>query len=181
MSKRTDILNTALALFNAYGYAAVGVDRIRDEANASKMTLYKHFPSKEILIQEVLALRHTQLAEAITSALDTATTPERQLHSLFEWHQHWFSQPDFHGCMFIKAHDEHPEHHAINAAARQHKMWLTQLIETILVAMKIDNTPLWAGILQMQLDGAIVHAALFDNPQAATMAWQTLSPLLPRI
>ncbi|BBG31072.1 TetR/AcrR family transcriptional regulator [Zymobacter palmae] len=172
MSKRTDILETALALFNANGYIAVGVDRIRDDAGASKMTLYKHFPSKDVLIQEVLALRHEQLADAITRAVAAASKPEERLRCLFEWHRQWFKQPDFHGCMFIKALDEHPNHAAIIDAVRRHKQWLTQLIATLLTETDAADTEQWAAALCMQLDGAIVHAAMFDDPAAADRAWQ---------
>lgn len=180
MSKRVDILNAALALFNAHGYAAVGVDRIRDEAHASKMTLYKHFPSKEILIQEVLALRHARLADTITQALSAASAPAEQLRQLFAWHKVWFTQPDFHGCMFIKARDEHPKHTAILNAARQHKQWLTQQINRCLAALKIADSEQWAQVLCMQLDGAIVHAAMFGDPQAADQAWWAVCRLLKR-
>ncbi len=54
MAKRDDILATATRLFGEHGYHAVGVDRIRDEAEVSKMTLYHHFPSKEALVEAVL-------------------------------------------------------------------------------------------------------------------------------
>ena len=178
MSKRTDILNTALALFNAYGYIAVGVDRIRDEANASKMTLYKYFPSKEALIKEVLALRHAQLEEAMTQAMAMATAPKEQLRRLFQWHRYWFSQPEFHGCMFIKARDEHPEHAAIIDAARQHKCWLTALIAQRLAAIGLSNSEQHAIALCAQLDGAIIHAALFSTPQSADHAWHVACCLL---
>lgn len=178
MSKRTDILNTALALFNAHGYIAVGVDRIRDEAGASKMTLYKHFPSKEVLIRDVLTLRHEWLVDAITQAMATEDSPDKQLKALFSWHHQWFTQPNFHGCMFIKAMDEHPDTLPITDIARHHKQWLTQRIADTLTAMHIEGSQQWAHALCMQLDGAIVHAAMFNAPQAANCAWQVACSVL---
>ena len=50
MSKKDDIINTALRLFNSYSYNSIGVDRIINESGVAKMTFYKHFPSKEKLI-----------------------------------------------------------------------------------------------------------------------------------
>ncbi len=47
MSKKEDIINTALELFNQIGYNATGVDKIIAESNVAKMTFYKYFPSKE--------------------------------------------------------------------------------------------------------------------------------------
>lgn len=47
------IADTAWALFEAEGFAAVTMERIADAADVSKVTLYRHFPVKEAL------LRHT--------------------------------------------------------------------------------------------------------------------------
>lgn len=56
MSKKEDIIITALNLFNRYNYSSVGVDRIISESGVAKMTFYKYFPSKEKLIEECLQL-----------------------------------------------------------------------------------------------------------------------------
>ncbi|ATW28078.1 TetR/AcrR family transcriptional regulator [Candidatus Formimonas warabiya] len=48
------LLEKAEALFWKYGYNGVSVDQIAHEAGISKMTVYKHFPSKEDLFIEVL-------------------------------------------------------------------------------------------------------------------------------
>lgn len=48
------LLEKAEELFWKYGYNAVSVEQIAAEAGISKMTLYKHFPSKEDLFVEVM-------------------------------------------------------------------------------------------------------------------------------
>jgi len=48
------LLEKAEELFWKYGYNGVSVDQIANEAGISKMTIYKHFPSKEDLFIEVL-------------------------------------------------------------------------------------------------------------------------------
>lgn len=73
MSKREDILDAAMRLFNQHGYHAVGVDWIRDEAQVSKMTLYKYFLNKEDLVGEVLKFRH----EAFKSSLENAVSKKK--------------------------------------------------------------------------------------------------------
>ncbi|WP_321533402.1 TetR/AcrR family transcriptional regulator [Acinetobacter baumannii] len=50
ISKRKTILDTALSLFKQYSFKFVGVDRIINESQVAKMTFYKHFPSKTLLI-----------------------------------------------------------------------------------------------------------------------------------
>ena len=44
------LADTAWALFEAEGYAAVSMERIAEVADVSKVTLYRHFPVKEALL-----------------------------------------------------------------------------------------------------------------------------------
>ena len=59
-SKREQLLNTALELFYREGYHATGIDRILAESGVAKMTLYKHFKSKDELIMAALEERHAR-------------------------------------------------------------------------------------------------------------------------
>jgi AcrR family transcriptional regulator len=52
--KYKKLLEKAEELFWKYGYTSVSVDQIAKEAGISKMTIYKHFHSKEELFIEVL-------------------------------------------------------------------------------------------------------------------------------
>src|SRR3954468_10561004 len=51
---RDRILAAARELFYHQGIRAVGVDAIAEAAGTNKMTLYRHFPSKDHLIAEYL-------------------------------------------------------------------------------------------------------------------------------
>src|SRR5712675_1213320 len=51
---RERILATAVELFYRHGIRAVGVDSIADAAGTNKMTLYRHFDSKDELVAEYL-------------------------------------------------------------------------------------------------------------------------------
>ncbi|SSO87980.1 transcriptional regulator [Acinetobacter baumannii] len=52
MSKRETIITTAMTLFNQKSYTSIGVDKIIAESKVAKMTFYKYFSSKEVLIEE---------------------------------------------------------------------------------------------------------------------------------
>ncbi|MGE4283602.1 MAG: TetR/AcrR family transcriptional regulator [Clostridia bacterium] len=55
------LMEKAEELFWRYGYRAVSMDLIAVEAGISKMTMYKHFPSKDDLFIEILknyTIRH---------------------------------------------------------------------------------------------------------------------------
>lgn len=53
---RERILAAARAMFAEYGIRAVGVEAIAEAAGSNKMTLYRHFDSKEALVAEYLRL-----------------------------------------------------------------------------------------------------------------------------
>src|SRR5262245_16248422 len=54
ISPRERILAAASDLFYRCGIRAVGVDAIAEAAETNKMTLYRHFPSKDELVAEYL-------------------------------------------------------------------------------------------------------------------------------
>src|SRR4051794_11702142 len=67
---RQRILETADRLFYQEGVRAVGVDRIIAEAAVAKMSLYKHFPSKDDLILEVLKYREECVLKFFRMAME---------------------------------------------------------------------------------------------------------------
>src|SRR3984957_21205804 len=64
MPPRERILATARDLFYRQGIHAVGVDAIAEAAGTNKMTLYRHFGSKDVLIAECLAKLVAELEAA---------------------------------------------------------------------------------------------------------------------
>lgn len=70
MSKKEDIIITALRLFNSDSYNSVGVDRIISESWRSQDDFYKkYFPSKEKLIEECLLQHNTDLQTSLNATL----------------------------------------------------------------------------------------------------------------
>src|SRR3954447_11536840 len=67
---RERILETADRLFYQAGIRAVGIDRIIAQAGVAKMSLYKHFPSKDDLILAVLKHREQAVLEFFRSAIE---------------------------------------------------------------------------------------------------------------
>ncbi|MBJ7539665.1 TetR/AcrR family transcriptional regulator [Marinomonas transparens] len=133
MGTKEHILDTAESLFNTNGYTAVGVDLIRDTAGISKTSMYRHFGSKNKLIQAVLARRHLRFEEELGGAISPEMNMEEKLDALIDWHFQWFSSEDFHGCMFMHAMSEFKAlDEVIAAAASMHKKWLKGLIKEII-------------------------------------------------
>src|SRR5271163_3617422 len=80
---RERILATAGELFYRHGIRAVGVEAIAEAAGTNKMTLYRHFASKDELVAEYL--RHTaNLADGCWDRLARAH-PADPLAQLGAW------------------------------------------------------------------------------------------------
>ena len=68
---RSRLLAAAGELFYHHGIRAVGVEAIAEAAGTNKMTLYRHFPSKDELVAEYLR-QEAHKADAYWDQLETA-------------------------------------------------------------------------------------------------------------
>src|SRR5436305_14837768 len=80
---RERILAAASDLFYRHGVRAVGVETIAEAAGTNKMTLYRHFPSKDVLVAEYLRQKGKR-AEALWQHLE-AGHPGNSLAQLHAW------------------------------------------------------------------------------------------------
>ncbi len=68
---RERILATAYRLFYREGIRATGIDKVIAEAGGvTKVTFYRHFPSKDALILAYLELRHQRWMDWFVDSLD---------------------------------------------------------------------------------------------------------------
>jgi len=80
---RDRILETAQDMFHKHGIKGVGVDAITEAAGTNKMTLYRHFESKDDLIIECLRATASK-AGAMWDAFETEH-PGDKLAQLHAW------------------------------------------------------------------------------------------------
>ena len=71
--KRQQLMTTAYRLFNRHGFHANGIDRIWAEAGSTKRTLYRHFPTKDALIEAVLMARDAEFFALLDARMDGVT------------------------------------------------------------------------------------------------------------
>ncbi|HEY1944821.1 MAG TPA: TetR/AcrR family transcriptional regulator [Roseiarcus sp.] len=80
---RERIVTTAQDMFHRYGFRGVGVDAIAEAAGTNKMTLYRHFGSKDDLIIACLN-RTAENADTIWAEIEAAN-PDDPLAQLRDW------------------------------------------------------------------------------------------------
>jgi AcrR family transcriptional regulator len=100
---RDRILDTAYDLFSQHGIRAVGVDRIVSESGVAKMSLYRHFPSKDALVLTFLQERERRWTNEWLRAEveERADAPGERMLAIFDVFDEWFALEDFEGCSFI--------------------------------------------------------------------------------
>ncbi len=171
VSPRERVLATASQLFYEHGIRAVGIDRIVAESGIGKMTLYRHYPSKDDLVVAVLEARNASALQVIAELTHTGGTPAEQLVGLFERLEEAFSSPAWHGCAFANAtlelHDS--AHPARNVAAR-HKQLTADILEPLARAAGAEHPRDLAEQLTLLLDGAMVAVQIRADPAACRPA-----------
>ncbi|AYC33466.1 TetR family transcriptional regulator [Pseudomonas cavernae] len=157
-SKREQLLDTALDLFAREGYHATGIDRILAESGVAKMTLYKHFKSKDELIVAALESRQRQIAEDLSEAQQGLGARERVL-GVFDFVQTLTEGERFCGCLFINAAAEfHDRGHPIHRQAAAYKAVVREYFQRNLAALKVADAERLARQLQFLLEGAMTMA-----------------------
>ncbi|MDM1021068.1 TetR/AcrR family transcriptional regulator [Acinetobacter sp. VNK23] len=181
MSKKEDIITTALRLFNSHSYNSVGVDRIISESGVAKMTFYKYFPSKEKLIEECLLQRNTDLQASLNTALAKCDPADHlaQIRAIFKWYDSWFHTDDFNGCMFQKAVEEVIKiYPSTLKPATQYKVWLTALIQNLLSNLDIPNPTHLATLIVSILDGMTIQAHVNKDSVQIDEYWSRVEHLI---
>lgn len=165
-SARERVLHTAHALFYRDGVRATGVDRVIAESGVTKVTFYRHFPSKNDLIRAYLAYRHARWMAWFTDALARhGGGPDAIVPAVGEW----FRDERYRGCAFINSVGELggtlPD---VIEIARSHKQDMSAAIAAVLPRSRQRAKN--AQAVALAIDGAIVRAQFDATPDAALSA-----------
>lgn len=171
---RDRILHTAHRLFYAHGIRATGIDKVIAEAGVTKVTFYRHFPSKNELILAYLALRHELWMNWFTITL---AAHGHTVAALAPTLKAWFEDKGFRGCAFINVVNEMAEElPAVREISRSHKDDMTQVIASLLPPSRQRKAT--ARALAVAVDGAIVHAQMSPDADEALRAFERLCKAL---
>jgi AcrR family transcriptional regulator len=159
------LLATASRLFYNEGIHGVGVDRIVTEARVTRATFYRHYPSKDALVEAYLRATHAELETAVKQLI-ADDDPRAALEALLDFIGYNANLPNFRGCHFINAAAEYPDAASpVRGAVREHRQWFHSTV-TELAARLGHPDPAQAGqILVLLRDGALAGAPL-DDPES---------------
>ncbi len=157
-SARQRIFETAGRLFYIKGIRAVGVESIAAEADTTKMSLYRNFPSKDELVAEWLRDHDAKFWQTWDAmAARHPDDPRRQLKAAFALLEKHVADPEARGCPMANAaveltEKDHPARKVIEA----HKAKLRARLAGLCTRMKTRTPGLLADQLFLLMEGAQV-------------------------
>ncbi|WP_331733023.1 helix-turn-helix domain-containing protein [Streptomyces sp. NBC_01276] len=120
---RERILDAAEELFSREGIRAVGVQAIADRAETTKMALYRHFETKDALVEEwlrIVAADYTAVFDRLEEA--HPDDPRAQVLGITRFIADGLSEISHRGCPFINSVAELPDRtHPARRLVEAHK------------------------------------------------------------
>src|SRR2546422_5604303 len=157
-SARQRIFDTASELFYLKGIRAVGVETIAAEADTTKMSLYRNFPSKDDLVAEWLREHDANFWKTWDAmASRHSKDPRRQIKAAFALLAKHVADPKARGCPMANAaveltEKDHPARKVIEA----HKAKLRSRLVQICTPMGARDPRVLADELFLLMEGGQV-------------------------
>jgi AcrR family transcriptional regulator len=170
---RERLLAVASDLFYRHGIRAVGVESIAEAAGTNKMTLYRHFTSKDELVAEYLRRLAAQ-EDGIWDQLRTAhpDDPRAQLKDWVETIGAALTGSGGRGCALANAAVELPgQEHPARCVIERHKIAQREKLTRLCADAGLSEPDFLADELFLLLEGARVAAqSLGKNGPTARFA-----------
>ena len=154
----------AADLFYREGFRAVGIDTIVAASGVGKMTLYRHYPSKDDLIVAYLEESHVAFWTWFErSVAPWAGDPRRQMQVFFETLGAMLTAtPACHGCPFLNAVVDFPETtHPGHTVAHTNKQSVRDRFRELAIAAGAAQPEILADQLVLLMDGAFMATRTF--------------------
>ena len=166
---RERILSTAYTLFCRQGIRSVGIDAIIEQSGVAKMTMYRHFRSKDDLVVAVLERRAELWTQGWLQAEveHKAADPAGRLLAVFDVFGEWFHRRGFEGCFFINALLEFEDRrHRIHRESRRHLAVIREFLEDLAGQAGVSDPEQFARQWHILMKGSIVAAQEGDQEAA---------------
>ncbi|MEW6028018.1 MAG: TetR/AcrR family transcriptional regulator [Chloroflexota bacterium] len=161
------LFQKAARLFYRHGYRAIGVDTIAAESGIGKMTLYRHYPSKDDLIVAYLKNSDEIFWENFEQITKNAATPRGKLLAFFDSLQEYVTTPACYGCPFLNVATEYPEpDYTGHQVAIEHKQTVRARFRQLAKEAGAREPEVLADQLFLLMDGAYMASRMFGakNP-----------------
>ena len=173
IAPKDKLFQTAARLFYQHGYRAIGVDTIAAESGIGKMTLYRHYPSKDDLILAYLRDSNKNFWDYFEQLTRDALTSREKLLAFFDGLQDYVNTPTCYGCPFLNIAAEYPEtDYPGHQVALEHKQSVRARFRQLASEAGAKNPTALADQLFLLMDGAYTASRMYgaENPAAHIVA-----------
>lgn len=152
---RERLLEAARQLFDAHGIRGVGVEAIAAAAGSNKMTLYRHFPSKDELVAEYLRRMALEAEDWLDGVLAAHASPRARLDAWVALMREGLATSR--GCPLANAAVELPDRdHPGRRVVEEHKQAVLDRVVRMCRDLGVQNPELLADELFLLVEGARV-------------------------
>jgi len=179
-SVRERILETASLLFYNHGVRAVGVDLIVEQAGVAKTSLYRHFRTKDDLVEAFLAREDADFWDTWDRAAEGhEDDAAAELVAQLDWIGERLERPNYRGCPQINVAAEFPDSdHPARRVAAAHKRELRLRLEKIAERLGAERPNELAGQLSLLVNGAFVSSQVLSPDEAIPLLRSTAQALV---
>lgn len=169
---RARIQRTAEEAFYSRGVNAVGIADLAAAANASKLSIYRHFGSKTGLVRAIARDRSRRAIAWLRDGTAGYAPGLPRITAIFALLGEWFTDEGFAGCGVVNATmDTRAEPDGVRAVATQHlDGYLGILRENLGHEVPAARVDALARQILLLLEGAILTAALTGDARQAKLA-----------
>jgi AcrR family transcriptional regulator len=178
---RGRLVHAAIELVYSHGFQAVGVDQVIAAAGVTKTTFYKHFESKDDLMEAAIRQRDEWEMQAWMAAVEklAGNDPGRKLLAFFDVLDVWFTSPDFHGCQFINAAAEFPNpNDPVHRVAAEHKRKSRDYFRDLAAAAGAIEPEAFADRYTALVEGTLVLRQVHNRDDAARVIKPAVEAML---
>lgn len=176
------LVRTAVLLFQARGYHAVGVSEILAKSGVPKGSLYHHFPDgKEGLAVAAVEWLANEMVRHFNKAAQSKIPPKKLVEKLFKdtgvWlRKHKFSQG---ALLSVLAQEMTPENALLFPAVKlAYKQVIASLAEALSTTESDNEADALAKTVLASLDGAIAICRAEQSTKPLKEILQSILPLL---
>ncbi|WP_327668427.1 MULTISPECIES: TetR/AcrR family transcriptional regulator [unclassified Streptomyces] len=160
---RTRLLSTATRIFYTEGIHSVGVDRIIEEAQVTRATLYRHFKGKEELVLAYLQQADQGIRGQVEAVRDQELPAPDTVRAVARTITEGIRSSGFRGCAFLNAAAEYPDpSHPVHQAVLAHRQWFLETAVELLEQAGCAPADAAGRHFVMLRDGAMAAGCLFD-------------------
>lgn len=154
-------LMAAAQLFYTDGIRAVGVNRLLQEAQTPIMTLYRHFGSKEGLVEAFLVDKDRRIRAKFEREVEQAAdTGRERVLAAFDFLGRLIESPEYRGCTFLNVAVEMGDQDTFVDIAVAHKTFVREIFARYLTQAGLRETEPLATQLLILMNGVFVTAQM---------------------